>query len=252
MFSNLKGKLSLYKRHRFYQRLKKKTINYLSYSTNEDVIKTLSHSVSYVYGMDVEGDIAEFGTMTARTAVVIASAVAYHNSIALNSGNRLKKVHYFDSFEGLPEARFKTDKKSPHVLSGVWGKGTCKGLNEVEFCHEISKFLSNNFFSIYKGWFKDTVNTIPDKQKFSLIHIDGDLYESAIDVLENMFKNQRISKGCIILFDDWNCNYANPKFGERKAFAEVCEKYNIYFSDGGSYGVACHRFIIHSYDSLDK
>ena len=36
--------------------------------------KTLLAGVAYSYGMDVEGDIAEFGTMTGRTAVGLAVA----------------------------------------------------------------------------------------------------------------------------------------------------------------------------------
>lgn len=99
-------------------------------------------------------------------------------------------------------------------------------------------------------WFKDTVPTLDRSQKFSLIHIDGDLYESAIDVLDTLFQREQISNGAMILFDDWNCNSAEPTLGERRAFTEICEKYDIHFSDAGSYGVACHKFIIHQYTSI--
>ena len=95
--------------------------------------------------------------------------------------------------------------------------------------------------------FKDILPNISLKQRFSIIHINEDLYESAIDVLSNLFKKSQVTEGAVILFDDWNCNYANPMLGERKAFSEICDKYNVKFSDSGSYRVAANRFIIHSY-----
>lgn len=228
-------------------RANKQTVKLLK--NDDGVLKTLTRSVSYIYGMAVEGDIAEFGTMTGTTAVILASAASHYNSAFANDVRGSKKVFFFDSFEGLPRARFDIDKNSHHVSTGIWAEGTCLGLDEFEFKKVVSKYLSQESFSIYKGFFKDTVPTIEKDQKFGLIHIDSDLYESAIDVLDNLFKNSQVSEGAVILFDDWNCNVASPILGERKAFSEVCKKYDISFSDAGSYGVACHRFIIHSYRS---
>ena len=228
-------------------RANKQTVKLLK--NDDGVLKTLARSVRYVYDMAVEGDIAEFGTMSGTTAVILATAANHYNSVCVNDVRGTKRVFYFDSFEGLPKARFDIDKNSHHVSTGLWGEGTCFGLDEFAFKKVVSKYLSQESFSVYKGFFKDTVPTIDKGQKFGLIHIDSDLYESAIDVLDSLFGNSQVSEGAVILFDDWNCNAASPLLGERKAFSEVCEKYDISFSDAGSYGVASHRFIIHSYRS---
>jgi O-methyltransferase len=214
-----------------------------SWRANPEVYKRLGEGVFYAYGMRVEGDIAEFGTMTGRTAVALAAAV---NSC----GVRNKKLWLFDSFEGLPEAMTDIDRFSPHVVSGIWGKGSCKGMSPESLLRLTSKYLDKNSIVIIKGWFKDTVPEIPQDTKFALVHVDGDLYESAIDVLDNLFSRNMISKGAQVFFDDWNCNAADPNFGERRAWKEMVEKFNIQFSDQGSYGTAGHRFIVHSYTSI--
>ena len=158
-----------------------------------------------------------------------------------------KKAWFFDSFEGLPLARYDVDRESPHVVDGIWIEGNCKGLNEASFFKLIAKYLDPQYFNVVKGWFKDTIPLLLSNQKFSLLHIDSDLYESAIDVLDSLFQRGLVSNGAMIFFDDWNCNAANPALGEKRAWQEVCERYEIKFSDAGAYGVACHKYIVHSY-----
>jgi hypothetical protein len=85
-----------------------------------------------------------------------------------------------------------------------------------------------------------------------MVHLDCDLYQSAIEVLEYCFSNNMFSDGAIIFFDDWNCNRASPSYGERKAWAEVVDKFSVEFSDGGDYSWGGHKFIVHSYNSEQR
>ena len=212
------------------------------------ISKEMARSVSYSYFMGVKGDIAEFGTMTGYSAVAITTASNLMEFEYRNDKRGSKNLHFFDSFEGLPAANNDIDKSTPHVLDGIWAKGTCKGLTKVEFENLIDQYIGKNKFFVYEGWFRDTVQKIPDDVCFSLIHIDGDLYESAIDALDFLFKRKKISKGAMILFDDWNCNAANPRLGEKRAFSEMVDKYKIDYSDEGGYSVGSHKFIINSYE----
>ena len=216
----------------------------------QSIYKKLVQSVQYVYAAGVEGDIAEFGTMKGRTAVAISVAVKlgnleYSSRPSESRGN--KKAWFFDSFEGLPEARFKVDQDAPHVKDGIWAKGTCKGLNEEQFEKLIGQILPNEQFEVRKGFFNETVKLIEETQKFSFLHIDSDLYESAIDIFNSLLSRKMVASGAIILFDDWDCNHANPNLGERRAWSEMVRKYNISFSDNGHYSHMCKSFIIHSY-----
>lgn len=223
----------------------------LTHKAHSEVYQKLAHGVYYIYGMGVKGDIAEFGTMTGRTAVVLAAAVneCSHNlaySDQAHGFDKPRQLYLFDSFEGLPDSQHEPDKLSPHVSSGVWGRGTCKGLTPQRLLDICSKYLEAARIHVIQGWFKDTVNISLDSV-LALVHTDGDLYESAIDALNPLFERKLISEGAIVFFDDWNCNRADPMYGEKKAWAEMVAKYNIEYSDEGSYGISGHHFIIHRY-----
>ena len=79
----------------------------------------------------------------------------------------------------------------------------------------------------------------------AFVHIDCDLYSSTVEVLDPLFANNMIADGCIVCFDDWNCNRASPRFGQRRAWREMVEKHRIEHSDNGDYAVIGHKFTIH-------
>ena len=212
-----------------------------------DKARALADGVNYVYLMAVEGDVAEFGTMTGRSAVALAASVAVNNERHRNDVRGKKRAWFFDSFEGLPEARFEIDAKSHHVSTGLWAPGKCKGLDEGRFARLVARYLPRSDFTVLKGWFKDTVPKVDPAARFAMVHVDGDLYESAIDVLFNLFERKLVAKGAIIFFDDWDCNAADPEAGERRAWNEAVSRFNIRYSDQGPYSTSCHRFIVHGY-----
>jgi O-methyltransferase len=213
---------------------------------NQSVSKEIVRAVNYVFGSRVLGDVVEFGTMTGLTATAFATAVNMYNLKYGEGETNARKIWFFDSFEGLPESRSKIDIKSPHVKTGLWIKGKCLGFSEGEFEKLIAQYIPKSDFKVIKGWFAETVNLL-EKHKFSLIHIDSDLYESCFVVLDYMFKNRNISPGAVLLFDDYFCNYGAPSFGEQRAFNELVSKYQVSFSETGRYGSFQNSFIIHDY-----
>ena len=215
-------------------------------SFHDEIYKNLANGVLYAHQMGVPGDIAEFGTMTGRSAMAICAAFN-ESVVSMGSDSNSRKLHFFDSFEGLPEARFDVDKDSPHVTSGIWGKGTCVGLSADEFAEAVGRVVPRQSYEVYEGWFNESVRRIKPGTKFAMIHIDGDLYESAIDVLDFLFAKGMISEGALIFFDDFDCNAGNPNRGERLAWAEVTERYSVKSSDRGTYALACRCFLVHSY-----
>ncbi len=203
------------------------------------VADALVFAVQYAVGSSVEGDIAEFGCMTGRTATVLSAAMA---SFRTN-----KVLHLFDSFEGLPETTNETDAASFHTREGTWRPGTCKGISPQVLRKRCLEFLKPEQVQIYEGWFSDTISKFPVGTRLGLLHVDCDLYQSAKDVLEYVFSQKMVAEGAIILFDDWNCNRASNSLGERKVWEETVSKYRVVASDLGSYGWASHKFIVHSY-----
>lgn len=121
------------------------------------------------------GDFAQFGVYKGRLANYLLNYVR---------GDR--KLHLFDSFEGLP---------SDWV--GAWKAGTF-ALSDKEiptFNHKSVK--------IHKGWFSDTVPQFCAAQNsaLSFIHVDCDLYSSTRDVLYGV--NKLIVPSTVLLFDEY-------------------------------------------------
>ena len=203
------------------------------------IAENLLFGVQYVAEGVVEGEIAEFGCMTGRTANVISAAMA---SFRLD-----RNLHLFDSFEGLPESSSKPDTSSVHVKDGTWGPGTCKGISPAALRKKCEQYLKAEQIQIYEGWFSKNMEKIPAKSKFAMLHIDCDLYQSTMDALDFLFQRKMISPGAIILFDDWYCNRSSNEHGERKAWQELVNKYKISAENLGCYAWGGHKFIVQSY-----
>ena len=123
----------------------------------------------------------------------------------------------FDVFDGLPEN---------------WGKAVKKGSFKID----SSKIVLNPNVNLIKGLFQDTVydfvcNVSPTN--ISLIHIDSDLYSSAVCVLETL-KDIILRDKPLILFDEF-IRYTGFEKNEIKAFYEFVKKYNI------KYKVICYN-----------
>src|SRR5258708_2076448 len=109
-------------------------------------IGALSEGVAAVYGYDVDGLIAEFGTMTGETATGLAQAIAScdkHLAHAVKVYNQTpRKLYLFDSFAGLPESvDGSVDADSPHVRDEVWAAGACRGITDGELAGRIDEHL---------------------------------------------------------------------------------------------------------------
>ena len=145
------------------------------------------------------GDYAQFGVFRGKSARHIASSM---------TGDR--KLHLFDSFEGLPEDWTKKKKA-----------GMFKLLPE-----EIPVFDSERVV-LHKGWFKDTVPPWAQKMTAPLAfaHLDADLYSSTIDVLFNA--NHLMAPGTILLFDEYVMGKHNED--EHRALMDWATKFNRKF-----------------------
>jgi hypothetical protein len=154
----------------------------------------------------VDGDVAEFGTMSGLPAVEMAKTMSHYGGAYWVE----RKLHLFDSFQGLPESRADADVNSPHLKFGGWAASTCRGLTEEQLLNQCAKYLPRDRIIVHAGWFKDTMLTLPAGMKLARLHIDSDLDQSAIDVLRHAFAAQMIQEGTIILFDNYNCNRAPP------------------------------------------
>ena len=203
----------------------------------------LEMAVDYIISAGVRGDIAEFGSH-GRSAKAICKTLKLHHSS--------RGVHLFDSFQGFPKVESREDLDSPHVKDNVWPEGgSAPCVSPERLRREMLRYIPDQQLEIYEGWFKDTLVHISESTVFAMVHVDCDLYESTIQVLMHLFNRRQISEGCVILFDDWNCNLASPEYGERKAWADIVSRHEVQFSDAGSYGWGGHKVIVHAYRPVE-
>lgn len=124
----------------------------------------------FEYHINLNYACAEFGVYKGKTARYIDKY----------KGGRT--LYLFDSFKGLPEGWWEYKK-------GYFG------LKQVPPLPEYS--------IIYEGWFKDTLADFREdySSPLSFIHIDSDLMQSALTVLEGL--DNKIIPGTVILFDEY-------------------------------------------------
>ena len=134
---------------------------------------------------NVPGDTVECGVYRGASSSVICEEN--------ESSSFSKKHHIFDSFEGLSE---------PDAQDGNhWTQGDlfC-GLAEVK--RNLSQYKNVNY---YQGWIPDRFPEV-SRERFSLVHIDVDLFQPTLDSLA--FFYERMQQGGIIICDDYgisNC-----------------------------------------------
>lgn len=233
-----------------YEKILVRAKEYLTRNYSETILEALLDCLSYAYGSTVEGDIAEFGTMTGKSATILAAGVLFNNKKfrAKTGGLRAKRLLLFDSFAGLPAVDPESiDAGSSHVKSGSWVPGSCKGLTRNQLEKLVSSILApEDEFQVVEGWYDEVLTVFPMPQ-LSMVHIDCDLYSSSSTVLNSLFENERITEGCVILFDDFFCDKARKRAGEQRAWIEVKEKFNLEATHFRNYGPFSSAYIVHNY-----
>jgi hypothetical protein len=165
-------------------------------------LDNLQHCIETVLSEGIEGDFIETGVWRGGACILMKAVLAVYDVDD-------RKVFVADSFEGLP----KPDGKHP-VDEGDKGytfKYLAVSKEEVE--NNFRKYgLLDNQVVFLKGWFKDTLPTAPIK-KLAILRLDGDLYESTIVALENLYP--KLSSGGFCIVDDYfliNCKSAVDDF----------------------------------------
>ena len=148
----------------------------------------------------------EFGCHSGRT---FSAAVRASRELGI-----LDKTQFyaFDSFEGLP---------ATSAEDGIFKGGTFR-TGITEFKSAVKKQADFNVCdaNIIQGFYSESLNleTMSKIPSAGVIHIDVDLYSSAIEVLS--FVKPLIVAGTVILFDDFFCFPAGSNKGESRALNE--------------------------------
>lgn len=154
-------------------------------------LNNIQYCVEQILKDNIPGDLIETGVWRGGATIFMKALLNHYN-------NHDKVVWLADSFEGLPkpdEKKYIHDKGDRHYKReelSISLKQVRQNFEKYGLLDERVKFL--------KGWFKDTLPTAPIQQ-LSLLRLDGDMYESTMDALRNLYP--KLVSGGYIIIDDW-------------------------------------------------
>jgi O-methyltransferase len=139
----------------------------------------------------VPGDFIETGVWRGDACILMRGLIAAH-------GAKDRKVIVADSFEGLPKPNaklFPKDSGDRHHTK----RELAISIDDVRQAFALYGLLDDQV-EFRKGWFRDTLPGLRDR-RFALIRLDGDMYESTMDGLVNLY--DALSPGGFAIIDDY-------------------------------------------------
>jgi len=171
-------------------------------------IQTLSDKI---FEENIPGDFMETGVWRGG-ACIFMNAIFEANQITD------RKIFVCDSFEGLPppDPKYSADDGDNHYTLHEF-----LAVSREQVMSHFERYnLLNDRVVFVKGFFRDTMpELINHTDKIALLRLDGDMYESTIDVLNYMYP--KVSTGGYVIVDDWqlpNCRAAIEDYAKVNNF----------------------------------
>lgn len=155
------------------------------------LLSSLQDCVETVIKEKIPGDLIETGVWRGGACMLMKGVLKAYNV-------QDRRLFVADSFAGLPMPNV---EKYPADVGAEFHKWTilAVSLDDVRRNFERYELLDERVIFV-KGWFKDTLPTLPSDQ-LAIMRLDGDLYESTMDSLTNLYHKLSVGGFCII--DDW-------------------------------------------------
>lgn len=165
---------------------------------------------------NIEGDFVETGVWRGGACIYAAAIIEAYSSN--------KNVWVCDSFDGLPPPnvdKYPADAGDPHHQF----RELAIPLEEVQRNFNLLNLLNPNV-KFLKGFFTDTMPTAPI-EKISILRMDGDMYESTIEVFNYLYPKLSVGGWCII--DDYGIPSCRKAVEDYRAYAGINDE--IIFHD---------------------
>lgn len=154
----------------------------------------------------IKGDFAECGVLSGGHPALMAWTLR-------TRGGSDRKVHLYDSFEGIPQPGPDdvADYKRMYGVNENRSKGIPTGLCVGTMAQVTSNMktwdVSESMLVYHKGWLQEVLprEEIPT---LALLRIDVDLYDSTIPIFQYLYA--KMPSGAFIISDDWGESAAAP------------------------------------------
>ena len=178
-------------------------------------LRNVRRCVQTVIDEGVPGDLIEAGCWRGGAAIMMRGVLEAN-------GEQGRHVWAADSFAGVPAPNEELYPADAGDLNHTADQ-LAVPVEEVRGNFERYGLLDDRVH-LLEGWFKDTLPTLAG-HRWAVMRLDGDLYESTIDSLTNLYDG--LSVGGFVIIDDYvwdNCRAAVDDFrAERGISDEVHE-----------------------------
>lgn len=155
-------------------------------------LENLRRCVVDVVERGVPGDLIETGVWRGGSTIFMRGILKAYDVVD-------RQVVVADSFQGLPPP---DAEKYPSDAGLDWHVHEPLAVAVDSVRENFRRFgLLDDQVEFLEGWFKDTLPTIADR-RFALLRLDGDLYESTMDALTNLYPS--LSTGGYVIVDDYS------------------------------------------------
>src|SRR5258708_1209370 len=153
------------------------------------------------------------------TGVWRGGSSIFAKAVFKENGANDRTIWCCDSFEGMPSPS-STDLSIESVTD--FSDRAYLVATEAQVASNFHKFgLLDDNVRFLKGWFCDTLPTAPIGE-IAILRMDGDLYESTMDALKNLYP--KISNGGYVIVDDYKswkgCRTAVDEFREKNCISD--------------------------------
>lgn len=175
----------------------------------------LRRCVESVVREQVPGDLIEAGAWRGGAGILMRGVLAAYEDPG-------RRVWVADSFAGLPRPdaeRFPLDAEDVNYAADE----LAVSLPEVRANFERYGLLDDRVRFV-EGWFSDTLPALSG-ETWSVVRLDGDLYESTIDGLRHLYP--QLSVGGYLIVDDFgfdNCRTAVEDYRREHGIGEEIER----------------------------
>jgi len=187
-------------------------------------LDAMQFCINDVCEREIPGDLLEAGVWRGGMTIFMRGALKARHENA-------RRVWVVDSFAGLPEPDAALDTFG-------WSEGDMAvSLDEVK--NNFSRYgLLDDQVRFLKGFFSDTLPTAPIPA-LAVLRVDADLYESTLDVLNNLYP--KLSQGGYAIFDDYQnlkeCRRAIDEYRSSHHITDPIVKIDtraVFWKKGGS------------------
>jgi len=174
--------------------------------SHPDVLWASYTAARHVLELGVQGDFVECGVFAGTQCAMMARAI-------IDAGETSRRVHLFDSFEGVPAP----SEQDGGMIEDKMRSQTRCGIDAVK-AYMAEWSIPSELLVYHHGLYSET---IPPADRFSIafLRIDCDLYESVNLVLQELYP--WVSDRGVTMMDD----YHFP--GARLAFQECLNPYEL-------------------------